>query len=107
LVRLQPKSVFVIQQKPCSASTENPVRLRRNTHVKRQKASDQWELEALSEIRIGATEAGDGESGYLSVTKFTTAAGRQFSIPFAATNKFSRGKRIYSAPRPQNGARES
>jgi hypothetical protein len=31
-VRLQPKRVFIFQRKPCSASTEMSVRLRRNTH---------------------------------------------------------------------------
>jgi hypothetical protein len=53
-----------------------------------------WSLEMLTEIRIGATEVSE-RGHFVSVTQFTTSEGRQFSIPFAPVDKFSRGRRIY------------
>ncbi|MGF6759211.1 hypothetical protein [Paraburkholderia sp. GAS42] len=63
--------------------------------VKARGVSDRWSLETVSEIRVGATEASKSEDGFVQVTQFTTSEGRQFSVPFALTDRSSRGKRIF------------
>jgi hypothetical protein len=63
--------------------------------IRPHDASDCWSLETLEEIRVGATEASETEERFVQVTQFTTSEGRQFSVPFALVDKFSRGKRIY------------
>ncbi|CAB3776253.1 hypothetical protein LMG28614_00177 [Paraburkholderia ultramafica] len=61
----------------------------------------QWTLEPLSEIRIGATEGGyDGDDLLVSVTQFTTEAGRRFSVPYAVATRPARGKRLWRAKVP-------
>jgi hypothetical protein len=61
----------------------------------------QWTLEPLSEIRIGATEGGyDSDDLLVSVTRFTTEAGRRFSVPYAVATRASRGKRVWRAKAP-------
>lgn len=62
---------------------------------KPHSASDCWFLETLREIRIGATVENEVGARFLQVTQFTTSEGRQFFVPFAPVDKFSRGKRIY------------
>lgn len=60
---------------------------------------DQWTLDPLSEIRIGATEydyAGDGKQ-LLTVTRFTTTAGCTFSVPYALATQPARGKQLWRA----------
>lgn len=60
---------------------------------------DQWTLDPLTEIRVGATEYEDGSVGkqLLAVTRFTTAAGRTFSVPYAVVLKHARGRRLWRA----------
>lgn len=60
---------------------------------------DQWTLDPLCEIRMGATEYEYGGEGkqLLTVTRFTTAAGRTFSVPYALATKPARGRRLWRA----------
>ncbi|WP_245639652.1 hypothetical protein [Paraburkholderia heleia] len=63
---------------------------------------EQWTLEPLSEIRVGVTEyehRGTGKQ-LLTVTRFTTAAGRTLSVPYALAAKPARGRRLWSAKAP-------
>jgi hypothetical protein len=60
---------------------------------------DRWTLDPLSEIRMGVTEyehAGEGKQ-LLTVTRFTTAAGRTFSVPYALATQPARGRRLWRA----------
>ncbi|MBN3754724.1 hypothetical protein G3N95_17380 [Paraburkholderia sp. Tr-20389] len=66
-----------------------------------QKNSAQWKLEPLREIHLGATEAFDDQHPLVSFVRFTTAAGKQLSLPMGVADKHSRGRRIY----PTNPAR--
>jgi hypothetical protein len=63
---------------------------------------DQWTLEPLSEIRLGVTEYEHGERGrqLFTVTRFTTAAGRTFSVPYALAMRPARGRRLWRAKVP-------
>lgn len=62
---------------------------------------DQWTLDPLTEIRVGATEyEGGGEGKLLAVTRFTTAAGRTFSVPYAMALRPARGRRLWRARVP-------
>ncbi|MGF6723361.1 hypothetical protein P3T43_002716 [Paraburkholderia sp. GAS41] len=60
---------------------------------------DQWTLDPLSEIRVGATEYEDSRQGerLVMVTRFTTAAGRTFSVPYALAMRPARGRRLWAA----------
>ena len=63
---------------------------------------DQWTLEPLGEIRVGVTEyehRGTGKQ-LLTVTRFTTTAGRTLSVPYALATKPSRGRRLWRAKAP-------
>lgn len=60
---------------------------------------DRWTLDPLSEIRVGVTEPeqyGQGER-LLTVTRFTTATGRTFSVPCALATRPARGRRLWRA----------
>lgn len=63
---------------------------------------DQWTLDPLSEIRVGATEYEDSSQGerLVTVTRFTTAAGRTFSVPYALAMRPARGRRLWRAKTP-------
>lgn len=68
---------------------------------------EQWTLEPLSEIRVGATEydSSSGRDGLLvTVTRFTTAAGRTFSVPYAVATRPARGTRLWRAKAPRTQA---
>jgi len=62
-----------------------------------QRDAAQWKLEPLREIHLGATEAFDDQHPLVSFARFTTAAGKQFSLPIGVAARHSRGKRIYPA----------
>ncbi|WP_244314851.1 hypothetical protein [Paraburkholderia unamae] len=61
---------------------------------------DQWSLEPLSEIRIGATEFSERDNKLFSVTQFTTTAGRKFSVPYGIASRPARGRRVWRAKEP-------
>jgi hypothetical protein len=64
---------------------------------------EDWRLEPLSEIRVGATEFSDRHRQLHVVTQFTTTAGRKFSVPHALASSPARGRRIWRA-KPQAAA---
>ncbi|WP_321867138.1 hypothetical protein [Paraburkholderia tropica] len=66
------------------------------------RAVDEWTLEPLGEIRVGATEyqADARETRLVTVTRFTTAAGRTLSVPYALATKPARGRRLWYAKAP-------
>jgi hypothetical protein len=68
---------------------------------------DRWTLEPVSEIRIGVTESEQYSKGerLVTVTRFTTAAGRTFSVPFALATRPARGRRLWRAKPPAAPAR--
>lgn len=60
---------------------------------------DRWTLDPLSEIRVGVTEPepyGQGER-LVTVTRFTTAAGRTFSVPCSLATRPARGRWLWRA----------
>ncbi|MGF6552340.1 hypothetical protein QFZ96_007476 [Paraburkholderia youngii] len=61
------------------------------------RPAEEWYLEPLSEIRIGATEFSEQDRKLFSVTQFTTAAGRKFSVPYAVATRPARGRRVWRA----------
>ncbi|WP_429562576.1 hypothetical protein [Paraburkholderia sp. MM6662-R1] len=68
---------------------------------------DQWTLEPLCEIRVGVTEyehRGEDKQ-LLTVTRFTTAAGRTLSIPYDVATQPARGRRLWRAKAPTAAAR--
>jgi hypothetical protein len=67
---------------------------------------DRWTLDAVSEIRIGVTEQEKYSQGVrlLSVTRFTTAAGRTLSVPYALATQPARGRRLWRAKAPATSA---
>ncbi|MEX3968194.1 hypothetical protein AB4Y42_39415 [Paraburkholderia sp. EG286B] len=68
---------------------------------------DKWTLEPLGEIRVGVTEYEHRSTGklLLTVTRFTTAAGRTLSVPYALATKPARGRRLWGARAPAGPAR--
>lgn len=60
---------------------------------------DRWTLDPVSEIRVGITETEQYSQGerLLTTTRFTTTAGRMFSVPYALATKASRGRRLWRA----------
>lgn len=68
---------------------------------------DKWTLEPLGEIRVGVTEYEHRSTGkqLLTVTRFTTAAGRKLSVPYALATKPARGRRLWRARAPAAPAR--
>jgi hypothetical protein len=67
--------------------------------TRRAREVDQWTLDPLSEIRVGGTEPEQYSGGerLLTVTRFTTAAGRTFSVPVALATRPARGRRLWRA----------
>ena len=63
---------------------------------------EKWTLEPLGEIRVGATETEQYSKGerLVTVTRFTTAAGRTLSVPYALAAKPARGRRLWGARAP-------
>ncbi|WP_434666215.1 hypothetical protein P5W99_31470 [Paraburkholderia sp. A3BS-1L] len=68
---------------------------------------DRWTLDPLSEIRVGVTEPEKYSQGerLMTVTRFTTAAGRTFSVPYALATRPARGRRLWRAKAPATPAR--
>ncbi|MEX3939866.1 MULTISPECIES: hypothetical protein [Paraburkholderia] len=68
---------------------------------------DRWTLDPLSEIRVGVTESERYSQGerLVTVTRFTTAAGRTFSVPVALATRPARGRRLWRAKAPATQAR--
>ncbi|MFM0045451.1 hypothetical protein [Paraburkholderia sediminicola] len=60
---------------------------------------DRWTLDPVSEIRVGVTEPEQYSQGerLVTVTRFTTAAGRTFSVPCALATRPARGRRLWRA----------
>jgi hypothetical protein len=69
------------------------------------RPAEEWSLEPLSEIRIGATEFSERDGKLLSVTQFTTSVGRVFSVPYAVATHPARGRRVWRAKAPAAPAR--
>ena len=67
---------------------------------------ERWTLDPVSEIRVGATEYEHGGGGgqLLTVTRFTTSAGRTFSVPYALATQPARGRRLWRAKAPRTPA---
>lgn len=67
---------------------------------------DRWTLDPLSELRVGVTEPERYNEGkrLMSVTRFTTTAGRTFSVPYAIATRPARGRRLWRARAPCNPA---
>lgn len=61
---------------------------------------EEWQLHALSEIRVGATEFSELDRRLVTVTQFTTAAGQKFSVPRGFAEKHARGRRVWRTPSP-------
>ncbi len=59
---------------------------------------DDWHLDPLREIRIGASEYSESHQRLLIVTQFTTTAGRKFSVPHGVATRYQRGRRVWHAP---------
>ncbi|WP_254776240.1 hypothetical protein [Ralstonia sp. 25mfcol4.1] len=59
--------------------------------------AEDWYLDPLSEIRIGVSEHSESHQALLSVTQFTTSAGRRFSIPHGFATRYARGRRVWRA----------
>ncbi|MFM0303481.1 hypothetical protein PQR05_33565 [Paraburkholderia sediminicola] len=64
---------------------------------------ERWTLDPVSEIRVGATEYEHGGEGkqLLTVARFTTSAGRTFSVPYALATQPARGRRLWRAKAPR------
>jgi hypothetical protein len=67
---------------------------------------DRWTFDPLSEIRVGVTQTEEFSGGerLVTVTQFTTAAGRTFSVPCAPATRPARGRRLWKAKPPRNAA---
>jgi hypothetical protein len=67
---------------------------------------EQWTLDPLSEIRVGVTEPKQYSEGerLVTVTRFTTAAGRTFSVPVALAERPARGRRLWCPKAPRTEA---
>ncbi|TDG22964.1 hypothetical protein EYW47_16095 [Paraburkholderia silviterrae] len=70
--------------------------------TRRAREVDQWTLDPLREIRVGVTEPEQYSQGerLVTVTRFTTAAGRTLSVPYALAEKPARGRRLWRAKAP-------
>ncbi len=60
--------------------------------------AENWYLDPLSEIRVGASEFNEGHQKLFTVTQFTTTAGRKFSVPHGFATGYARGRRVWHAP---------
>ncbi|WP_258397067.1 hypothetical protein [Paraburkholderia unamae] len=79
-------------------SGDNVLRGAAVVSTRRGRPVEDWYLDPLSEIRVGATEYGiDSDKQLLSVTQFTTSDGRKFSVPHALATRRARGKRVWRA----------
>jgi len=58
---------------------------------------ENWYLDPLREIRVGASEYSESHQALLSVTQFTTSAGRKFSVPHGVATGYARGRRVWHA----------
>jgi hypothetical protein len=69
-----------------------------NTQLHRP--TEEWHVDPLSEIRIGATEFSERDRRLVTVTQFTTTSGRKFSVPHGFADRYARGKRVWRASSP-------
>ncbi|MBB5402631.1 hypothetical protein OKW50_004217 [Paraburkholderia youngii] len=74
--------------------------------TRQARAVEQWTLDPLSEIRVGVTEPEQYSGGerLVTVTRFTTAAGRTFSVPVALAERPAPGRRLWRAKAPRTEA---
>ena len=72
--------------------------------TRRARQVDDWYLDPLSEIRVGATELGEDDHTLLTVTQFTTVTGRKFSVPSGFATRYARGRRVWQAHRSRSGS---
>ncbi len=61
---------------------------------------DQWTLDPLREIRVGATEYSERDQQLVAVTRFTTTAGHTFSVQYDLATRPARGTRLWRAKTP-------
>lgn len=59
---------------------------------------ENWYLDPLREIRVGATEYSESHQAHLTVTQFTTTTGRKISVPHGFATGYARGRRVWWAP---------
>ncbi|GJG94340.1 hypothetical protein [Cupriavidus pauculus] len=59
--------------------------------------AENWHLDPLSEIRVGASEYSESHRKLLTVTQFTTTEGRKFSVPHGFATGYARGRRVWRA----------
>ncbi|KHK59481.1 hypothetical protein PI86_09160 [Burkholderia sp. A9] len=71
--------------------------------TRRGRPVEDWYLDPLSEIRVGATEISADDRTLLTVTQFTTVAGRKFSVAHGFATRYARGRRIWQARRSHSG----
>lgn len=67
------------------------------------KLVENWYLDPLREIRVGATEYSENHQARLTVTQFTTTAGRKFSVPHGFASRYARGRRVWYSPAEAEG----
>ncbi|MGF6288713.1 hypothetical protein [Paraburkholderia youngii] len=74
--------------------------------TRRGREVEQWTLDPLSEIRIGVTQPEEYSGGerLVTVTRYTTAAGRTFFVPVALAERPARGRRLWRAKAPRTEA---
>ncbi|RDU99334.1 hypothetical protein DWV00_09505 [Trinickia dinghuensis] len=64
------------------------------------RPAEEWHLDPLSEIRVGATEFSELDRRLMTVTQFTTTQGRKFSVPGGFADRYARGRRVWHASSP-------
>ncbi|WP_321818863.1 MULTISPECIES: hypothetical protein [unclassified Burkholderia] len=72
--------------------------------TRRGRPVEEWYLDPLSEIRVGATEVSESDRVLLMVTQFTTTAGRRFSVPHGFATHYARGRRVWQARGTASGS---
>ncbi|WP_321911989.1 hypothetical protein [Burkholderia cepacia] len=65
--------------------------------TRRARQVDDWNLDPLREIRVGATEFSEDDCTLLTVAQFTTVTGREFSVPSGFATRYTRGRRVWRA----------
>lgn len=66
--------------------------------------AEQWTLDPLSEIRVGATEYCELTKQLVTVTQFITSQGRKLTVPYALATRSARGRRLWRAKAPANSS---
>jgi hypothetical protein len=64
------------------------------------RPTDEWYVDPLDEIRVGATEFSESVGKLVTVTQFTTTGGRKISVPHSLADRRARGRRVWRARSP-------